>query len=69
MKLWWCVITAIVSSAGHTINVDQLRYIKQYETYCLIAQYYNPPFIYSDWTCEEVEKAIIDAIKVGCNKS
>lgn len=59
----------MVSSRGDMINVNHLRYLKTLDSGgCLIAQYYNPPFIQSDWTCKQVEKSIIDAIKTGCNK-
>lgn len=68
MIKWLCVILALVSSKGDVINVDHLRYLKPIEKGCLVAQYYNPPFIHSDWSCKEVEQSIIYAIQVGCNK-
>ncbi len=64
-----CLILSVVSSRGDMINVNHLRYLKTLDGGgCLVAQYYNPPFIRSDWTCKQVEKSIINAIKTGCNK-
>lgn len=62
-----CIITAVVSSHGHVINVDNLRYLKEVDGGTLIAQYYNPPFIISDWSLKRVEQVIIGAISAGCS--
>ena len=64
-----CLVLALVSSQGDVINVNHLRYLTPLENGgCLVAQYYNPSFIFSDWTCAEVEKQIIHAMKRGCDK-
>ena len=69
IQLITCLIVALVSPRGDAINVNHLRYLKSLESGgCLVAQYYNPPFIRSAWSCKQVEKSIIDAIQIGCAK-
>lgn len=64
-----CLIQAMVDTSGSTINVNHLRYLTKDASTggCLVYQYYNPYVIKSDWTCKEVERSIIHAIRLGCN--
>ena len=64
-----CLIYAVVSSAGDMLNVNHLQKLKhRLDGGCNIYQTYNPHIIHSDWTCAEVEKEMIRAIKGGCVK-
>jgi len=69
-QLVTCLILLLVSSKGDVINVNHLRYIEiALDGGCNIYQTYNPHMIHSDWNCEQVEEAIVHAIKQGCKNN
>ena len=68
IELWiLCLVMAQVSDT-HYINVNKLRWLRQKDEYCEVAQYYNPSFIKSEWSCKEVEESIIEAMRRGCDR-
>lgn len=63
-----CVITALVSSKGDVVAVNNVDNIVEFNNTVYIYQYYNPYVIKSDWTLKQVEDSITYAIKLDCQQ-